>query len=962
MNLHLRSSFGHPGFRGMVPSMKARKWIGMAIGLAGILLGADAAQADVDSEFAFASGLVSFEPSFPDLAQKVVDAILAKDPNQKDRSKIIQAEILIKKRQFAEAEALINEMGLTNPKSQAISLALAKNYFAIGETDKARGLYDSFFKLYEGQKPTDPDVARFYRDAAYQYAQMKEMIGDYVGSAASYQRVEDATDSKELKRSMMVSRAQALVKAAEQKQGDEKNKLLDDANKVCSTLQWGGLDLQFVDSIVIMANIELAKGNPAGAKKVLMTNMDIIKPIDETLKELNLPMRDSPMAGARSLLGRLLKEDADRLAGDPAKTAEAIAAYSGALGEYYNVFVKYGESPWGPTAGLVAKEIKGILESKYGKTVKIDLPESLASQAAGTEFMMADNLFRQKKHAEAAAEYLRVLAQFPESGELSIGALGNLLQCYMNLNDSLYAKMTANYLGERFGKRSDIPAKALVSVAQLYDKAGNADMAQDMFDRYLAYCPTDARAGQILFYLVAKAEKAGKQEAADAYLAKIITDYPTDQNYPKALSKRAWKSYQDKDYAGAIKGMALYIKESQPSPTKAQAMFALADCLRRTDRMPEAAKYFEVLVNAISPAGNPYASSQADIARNAALLEQARFYHAFSLSRLGTDESRKAAIAKIDEFLGAYPQSTLAAKALNLKGSLQMALKDPAANDTFARLARDYPDTDEGKSAQYARINGALELGQFAQAQEALAAMLASPASYSVDEFARVGQAMLEKIQWKEAADSFGQVVGKTEDRALLERALYGIGAAKFELGDAAGAVASLNDLMTRWPNSGLFYQAKFMLARANLKLNEISAAKIALNDVFKYAREPEVVNDASLLYAQILLQEGDKIGALATYKRMEYFGSQSMKTEKERQQIETAILAAIDLSAELGKNGDVLESCDMYLKLYPTGPKVGEIRQKRTTASFKVTADAAPVAAPAAAAAPAAPTAGTTE
>ncbi len=935
--------------------MRTGKWLGMAAVLAG-LLAAGPAQATVDEDFAFASGLVSFEPAFADFAQKVVDALITKDPGLKDRAKIIQAEIMIKQRKLAEAEALVAEMGIANPKAQAISLALARNYFAIQEIDKARALYDAFFKQYEGQKPTDPDVARFYRDAAYQYAQMKEMINDFEGAATSYKRVEEVAENKEMARSMMVARALALVKAAEQKSGDEKNKLLDDAKKICETLQWGGLDLQFVDSIVIMANIELAKGNPAGARKVLMDYMDIIKPIDDTLKQLDLPLKDSPMAGARSLLGRLWREEADKLAGQPGKDADAVAAYSGALGEFYNVFVKYGDSEWGPTAGLAAKEIKEILETKYGKTVKIDLPEELAGRAAGTEFRMADTMFLQKKYAEAAAEYLRVLGQFPEAGELSIGALGNLLQCYLNLNDALYAKMTANYLGERFAKKSDIPAKALVSAAQLFDKAGNAEMSKYLFDRYLAYCPNDPQAGKILFYLAAKAEQAGQQAEADAYLAKIITDYQQDQNYPKALSKRAWKSYLDKDYAGSIRGMALYIKESQPSPTRAQAMFALADSLRRTERLPEAAKYFEVLVNAIAPPGNPYGSSKEDLDRNAKLLEQARFYHAFSLSRQGDEANRRAAIAKFDEFLGFYPQSELAAKALNIKGSLQMALKDPAANETFARLAQDYPDTDEGKNAQYARINGALELGQFDQAKEALAAMLASTGSYSVEEFARVGQAMLDKAQWSEAVSAFAQVAGKTEDRALLERALYGLGAAKYELGDPAGAVAALDDLMTRWPNSALFYPAKFKLASANLKLTQLSAAKTALNDIFRYAREAEVVNDASLLYAQIQLQENDQTGALATYKRLEFFGSQTMKTEKERQQVETAILAAIDLAIAQDRNTDVLESCDKYLQLYPTSAKVAEVRQKRTMASLKVDAAVAvPAATPAAAAAPAA-------
>ncbi len=936
--------------------MKKSKWVGTVV-MATVMLAGWGARADVDEDFKFASGLVNYQPPFADFAQKVVDAVLAKDPSQKDRSRIIQAEILIQRRQYADAEAIINEMGMSNPKAQAISLALARNYFGIGEYDKARALYDAFFKLYENQKPTDADVARFYRDAAYQYAQMLQMISQFEEAAKSFKRVEEVADGKEMQRSMQVHRAQALVRAAENKSGDDKNKLLDEARKLCETIQWGGMDLQFVDSIVVLANIELAKGNPAGAKKVLMEYMDVIKPIDESLKEMGIPLKESPMAGTRSLLGRLFREEADKLAGQAGKEEEAIKAYSGALGEYYNVFIKYGDSEWGPSAGMAAKEIKEILETKYGKQVKIDLPTTLANKAAGTEFMMADNMFRSKQYADAAAEYLQVLSRFPESGELSIAAVANLLQCYQNLDDSLYAKVAANYLGERFAAKSDIPAKGLVSAAQLYDRAGNAEMSKYLFDRYLAYCPQDARAGQILFYLASKAEQAGDQDTANNYLAKIITDYPNDQNYPKALSKRAWKAYADQDYAGAIDGMKLYLESSQPSPTRAQAMFALGDCYRRTEQLAEAARQFNALIAAISPAGNPYGNSAADIQRNATLLEQARFYFAYSLSRLPNDATRKAAIQKLDEFLGFYPKSDLAAKALNLKGSLQMALKDPGANDTYARLAAEYPNTDEGKNAQYARISGALELAQYAQAKDALTAMLASPGSYKVEEFARVGQAMLEHKQWAEAAGAFGQVVGKTEERAVLERALYGMGAAKYELGDYADSVAALNDLMTRWPNSALFYQAKFTLARANLKLGSLPAAKTALNDIFKYAREPEVVNDASLLYAQILEQEKDLVGALATYKRMEYFGSQSMKTERERQQVATAILAAIDVANELDRSADVLESCDRYLQLYPTSPKINEVRQKRTTASFKVNAE---VAAPAAVepAAPAEPTA----
>jgi len=923
--------------------MRTRKWVGFF--LMGLLTvsAVQTVQANVDDDFKFASGLVTFEPAFPDFAQQVVDAVLAKDPTQKDRSKIIQAEILIKRRKFADAEAIINELGSTNPKAQAISLSLGKNYFAIGEQEKARAIYDGFFKQYEGKTPTDPDIIGRYQAAAFQYAQMLEMSGDHEGAEKSYKRVEDVTESSSIKRSMLIARAKALVKAAESKSGDDKKKLLDQATKICEALQWGGLDLQFVDSLVIMANIQIVQGNKDAAKKILMTNMDIIKPIDEMLKADGLPMASSPMAGVRSLLGRLHKEEADAFAGQN-KDAEALAAYGAALGEYYNVFIKYSKSSWGPTAGMEAKAIKDILENKYGKTVKIDLPVELASQAAGTEFMMGDNLFRQKKYAEAAAEYLRVLKQFPEAGELSVAACGNLVQCYLHLNDSLYAKMMANYLGERFSKKSDIPAKALISAGKLYEDAGNAEMAEYMYDKYLTYCPADAKAGTLLFYLASKAEREKNQELADSYYARLITEYQEDRNYTKALSRRAWRTYKDGDFAAAIPGMKIYIGESQPSPTKAQAMFALGDCYRRTDQLPLSIRQFNKLVLALSAKDNPYGRSTADIERNEALLQQARFYLAYGLSRLDSTKTRQAAIAKLDEFLTLYPSSDQAAKAMNLKGSLQMALKDPGANETFALLAQKYPDTEEGKSAQYSRINGALELGLFEQAKEALDSMLANSGSYSVEEFARVGQAMLDKEQWASTQKAFEQVNGKTEERGLLERALYGIGASQFELGDSEGAVAALDELMTRWPSSGLFYQAKFMLARANLQLGELNSAKLALNDIFKYAKERELLNDASLLYAKVLQKDGDPLGALATYKRMEFFNSQNMKTEKERRQIEEAILLAIDLATELQKSGELLESCDTYLTLYPTSEKINEIRQKRTLATVQVAADAAAV------------------
>lgn len=934
-----------------------RTRVGIGIATVVMVLGAVAAAsaATVDEDFAFATELVNYTPSFPDLADKVVNAILLKDPSQSDRADVVRAEILIKRRQFGEAEALVQKMGLNNPKAQAINLSLGWNYFATGENAKAKEIYDGFFKQYS-KIPTDPDLAVRYRDAAFRYAQMQEMMGDFIGASQSYKRVEDVEKSRDIKRSMQVSRAQMLVRAAEGKSGDEKKKLLDEAWAIAEELQWGGLDLQFVESIVVMADVELARGNREAARKVLESNMDIIKPIDEILQELNMPLKDSPMAGTRSLLGQLYRDEADKLAAAN-KTDEAVAAYAQALTEYYNVFLKYAGNNWHARAGIATKEIKELLETKYGKTVKIDVPDTI--QADGNEFMMADDLFRQKKYDEAIAEYLKALASFPETKEFSVRAVANLLQCYIYSDNELYAKMIANYLGERFGQKDpDITAKGLSSAGAIYDKMPNDAMAKYLFDCYLNYTPDDPQAGGILYYLANKAEKAGRQEEANEYLARLITTYKEDRYYPAALSKLAWKSYREKDYAASIEGMKIYLAETPPNATRAQAMFALADSLRQVDRIPEAIRQFNELINAISPEqNNPYVQSQADRQSLQTLLENARFLLPFTMSKMefANDAARqsamrKMAVTKLDEFLTAYPQSSQAPSALSLKGSLQLALGDPAANETYARLSRDYPDTELGKNAQYTRISGALGIGQTDQALEALDAMVARAGGYSPAEFVNVGLAMQSNKLWAATVKAFSQVVGKTDERRYMERALYGIGEAKYELGDYNGAVEALDDLMARYPTSAMFYQAKYMQGRANLALGNTTAAKLALNDVFKLATKPEnreEANAATLVYAEILESEGNKLDALANLKRLEFFSSQDLGSDLKRQQIETALLEAIRLGNELQRPSDVLDSAELFLKLFPTSPKVPEIRTIRTTASLRANEEATAVTSP---------------
>ena len=133
---------------------------------------------------------------------------------------------------------------------------------------------------------------------------------------------------------------------------------------------------------------------------------------------------------------------------------------------------------------------------------------------------------------------------------------------------------------------------------------------------------------------------------------------------------------------------------------------------------------------------------------------------------------------------------------------------------TFEKLAAAYPDSAEGKSANFSLIRSALQVGKKEIAQSAFEKMLQNKDSFSPPEFNRVGQLMLDNGMYEPSIMAFRQVRGATEDRAHLERALFGLGSAHYEMKNYDESIKPLEELMERYPQSGLFYAAKFILDR----------------------------------------------------------------------------------------------------------------------------------------------------
>lgn len=897
----------------------------------------------VDQDFEFAQKLI--ERGFPDFANKLMQQVVERNPDQAGRAKLIKAEGFISQRKFAEAEAVIKELPAGDPKADAIRLALGRGYFRVGDMDRARAMYKSFFDQFK-TVPTDPDLLKAYRDAAYQFSQMLQQAGDLAGAADALGRVIATKPGREIERSLMAEQAQLLVDQAVKSSGPERNQLLDRAAKLCADLQWGGVDLWFGHSIITLANIELAKGNRARAQELITRQYrDILREIDKLVTEQNLPRALNPNAGARFLLGQMYEQDADAAARDPAKKDEVVQALGRALNEYFNVFVKYGDTDWGPRAGIKANEIKARLEG-MGRTVNIDLGTH-AEQAANTQLRLADSLFREKKFAEAAVEYLRVANSYP-TADAAVRALGFAVQCYLELGDKLYARAMVEHIAERYAGR-DAGATALLAAATAANNKQDPAFAAEIYEAYLRGFPKHERAGTILFFLGNERRKAGDNEGANFYFQRIVDNYPKDQYYPQALRLIARSYYDLGDFEKAAAAYAKLVNDVPPSPERAAAQFSLADSYVRLGQWAKAAAELKTLIDWLTPPNNPYATNEADRERNRGLLERAMFQRANVIARIAEPadripQFRAAAQQLYEQFLAQFPKSEWAPKAMMGLGQMQMALGQmDAAAQTFERLAREYPQSEEGKNALFSLARSAMEIGQIDQARLAFRKMAQTPDRFSPDEFARIGQLMIEAKLYDEALEAFRIVANNpqilaTKDtpasRALLERALFGVGSANFARGNYEEAAKALERLLQEYPRSGLFFEARFMLGEAYAALRNFLAASQSLSDIFRFSNDPIQINRASMKLAEVQLLANDKSGALASYQRVALLSDPSK--QEQRPFIQEALLKSIPLAMEIGRYKDAVDSCDQFLQLFPTSDKVPEVRRMRAEAALQ--------------------------
>jgi len=281
-----------------------------------------------------------------------------------------------------------------------------------------------------------------------------------------------------------------------------RKKLKAEVVAYCSDVQLGLMDVWYGSSVVTWSRLLLLDGDWRGARSMLWDQAEVLQNIEHNLAAAKLPVSAlSPVAGCRYFLGETYRIEYE-------ETGELEPATE-ALRHFYNVYVKYGDSPWGGLAGEKAEEAKAFVES-LGKQVRVDLGKHRATFVAN-QFRFGARLAAQGRNAEAVDRYLAALNAFPKAGK-AVDALRNLGICWIELERCEETLVVAEYLCEQFLADTNAPAAVLAIGRRFLEQ--DEPSADWVFEKYLATFPNDPHRVDILSHFAWKAYKAKNLDEA----------------------------------------------------------------------------------------------------------------------------------------------------------------------------------------------------------------------------------------------------------------------------------------------------------------------------------------------------------------------------------------------------------------------------------------------------------------
>jgi tetratricopeptide (TPR) repeat protein len=241
-------------------------------------LSAQGSQRSVKDELTYARKLTAW--GMGEYAGIVLDRVKASAGDEYYAMKI--ATMVSTKKGIEDAEKLISTMDPAASKTWRMKLMLADGYYAWGKYPKVKEIYSAYLtKFTSNQK----GIETVYKDSAYKYAQMLDVMGDADAALKAYDVALTTKLKKHEKRQVIANKAELMVQMAEKESGKERREALcREIDTLCDDLLWQR-DLWFGRAIVMKAHVKMLRDDNEGAMALLQDYMPILQEIDLALRE-----------------------------------------------------------------------------------------------------------------------------------------------------------------------------------------------------------------------------------------------------------------------------------------------------------------------------------------------------------------------------------------------------------------------------------------------------------------------------------------------------------------------------------------------------------------------------------------------------------------------------------------------------------------------------------------------------
>ena len=917
---------------------------------------------EVEQEVQFMAGLI--DAGFPDYANKVMERLLLKFPDAKMHVASVKIRLLTAGGKFDEAEKVIQSVSIDTEEGLAMRLAFADACYAVGQMQRAKMHYNAFFSKYPGGPP--PAMQKFYGEAAYKFAQMLLFAQDLPGAVQAYRYVLLSKPEPDVERTLMTELAELLLKLGEKSSGEQRKKCFEECKAIATKIQWGGVDVAFGKTVVMLAHIELINGKKAEARKIINDYMTILQEIDNMLRDVPDGLRFSPMAQCRYMLAQMGDEEIREMVETNAQANRdrIIDLAKQTLSHYYTVLLKYPANSWASSAGQKGDSLATWLTDKGFSVGK--LPKEKLAEVVDVLLKEAKVLFQQQDYKGALGKYSAVINTFPDI-KGAIPALGDMVRSYIQLQNFYAADAIAGYLCERYKKASpDLAEEAgnmVLAAAAEYESVGDKVRAAALNEGFFESFPTHKRAAIVVFRQGETQFRAENYATALKYYEQVMEKFPKERIFVDALSRAAQCHTQLGTHSNAVPLLAKHVEILSPSPSQVSSRLRLADALRQTGQTIPALNEYSRIVKQLTEEPDKYGSSPDDKAKNSKSMELAQFWRAFCFSRIKEPAEQvplyqTKAIEGFNQLLKDFPKSELSAPALSGVGTLYFLQGKPEeAEKAYSRLAREFPDSPQASNVTFAMFLSLKEIGQMDKAVVVVEKMLTDAAKYTPGQFLQAAVAIYESKQYETAAKFYRQATKAVGQRAIWEPAMVGLANSQAGAGDWPGVVKTIDELMAKYPNSGFTVECNFLLSRAHAEVaakeqdagkREIAFNKAvaAINQARKFIRDAGLRARADYETARLQLLEGKKTDAMASYLRIVLLADAG--DAKVAPWYERAVEDGVPLMISLERYSDALDGAEAYLKVFPQGRLMDQVRQWRDQAKVKlITAQPAPAAAP---------------